>query len=420
MPLSLPSPLWPSISTPMLLSDRIAVTGMGCIAAGGNTLAAVVDSIDKGELCCSPSPFTGVAPTSPVFACARNLPDDLPGDALPGSSSLSRTTRLALAAISEAITEAFLDTADKNVRVAVCLGTSVGASLHFRDYYAAWRKGQPCVFDSIAMYRESNPALAVAKIHGFTGPVQTITNACSSGADAIGLAASWLRMGLCDVAIAGGADALSEITYTGFSRLMLTSPQPCRPFDASRSGLNLGEGAGIMILEKAESAIRRGVSVLGHMEGYGTATDCYHLTSPHPEAAGLKKAYAQAFSHIAGRQGKKLPSIAFANAHGTGTKTNDITEGKFFTEFLHGVPFVVTKGATGHTLGAAGGVEAVLTLAHLRRGFLPASPGFSSPDEATLSSPVAIPSQVQGRFAVSQSLAFGGNNSVLAFSAEGA
>lgn len=384
---------------------RIAVTGMGCVSAAGNSLAATIESIDKEERLFSPSPFAGVAPASPVFSCA--------GDFSP--ASLARTARLALAAINEAMAESALPMAENGLRVAVCLGTSVGASLHFRDYYAAWRKGEPCTLDSIVAYRESNPALAVAKAYGFTGPVQTIANACSSGADAVGLAASWLRMGLCDVAIAGGADALSEITYTGFSRLMLTSPDPCRPFDDTRSGLNLGEGAGVMVLEKAEHALQRGVSVLGYMEGYGTATDCYHLTSPHPEAAGLKKAYAQAFC---GKE-KSLSSIAFVNAHGTGTKTNDIAEGKFFAEFLPGIPFIATKGATGHTLGAAGGVEAVITLTHLRRGYLPASPGFTSPDQATGASPVAAPTNVSGRCAVSQSLAFGGNNSVLVFSVEG-
>jgi 3-oxoacyl-(acyl-carrier-protein) synthase len=142
------------------------------------------------------------------------MPDISPS----GPLFLSRTARLVVTAINEALAGASLNAGDTIVRVAVCLGTSVGASLHFRDYYAAWQKGEPCAFGSIAMYRESNPALAVASVYGVTGPVQTIANACSSGADAIGLAASWLRMGLCDVAIAGGTDALSEITYTGFSR----------------------------------------------------------------------------------------------------------------------------------------------------------------------------------------------------------
>jgi 3-oxoacyl-(acyl-carrier-protein) synthase len=151
------------------------------------------------------------------------------------------------------------------------------------------------------------------------------------------------------------------------------------------------------------------------MEGYGTATDCHHLTAPHPDSAGLKKAYAQAFC---GREGD-IASLAFVNAHGTGTKTNDFVEGKFFMECLPGVSFVATKGATGHTLGAAGGVEAVITLTHLRRGFLPESPGFVSPDKTTGAFPVAAPVAVSGKIAASQSLAFGGNNSVLVFSVEG-
>ncbi|CAK7038969.1 MAG: 3-oxoacyl-[acyl-carrier-protein] synthase 2 [Desulfovibrio sp.] len=389
--------------------DRIAITGLGCVSAAGDSLAATLASIDAGERRFSPSPFAGVAPGSPVFVCEA---------ALPGPETLSRTARLALAAANEALAQAGLEPSFGMGRVAVCLGTSVGASLHFREYYAAWRSGNEAYpLESVTMYRESNPSLAVASFYGFDGPMQTIANACSSGADAIGLAASWLRMGLCDVAVAGGADALSEITYTGFSRLMLASPEACRPFDASRSGLNLGEGAGVMVLERLCHAKERGKVPLGYMEGYGTATDSYHLTSPHPEAAGLKKAYAQAFAEHGERGGEHRTNLAFVNAHGTGTKTNDAAEGAFFAGFLPGVPFVATKGATGHTLGAAGGVEAVLTLAHLRRGLIPASPGFLSPDPAIPSAPVSAPTPVVGRFAASQSLAFGGNNSVLVFSA---
>lgn len=258
-------------------------------------------------------------------------------------------------------------------------------------------------------YRRSNPALALGRRCGAVGPVQTVANACSS--DAVGLAASWLRLGLCDLVVAGGADELSSISYTGFSRLAITSPELCRPFDAERSGLNLGEGAGIMILEREDAATARGARVLGRVLGYGAATDCHHLTSPHPESVGLKKAYVQAL-----REAKATPEdLAFVNAHGTATKTNDLAEGRFFKAYFPGTPFVAVKGATGHTLGAAGAVEAVITVSHLSRGTLPASPGFAFADPETGAAPTAEPTPVEKNLAASQSLAFGGNNSVLVF-----
>jgi 3-oxoacyl-(acyl-carrier-protein) synthase len=200
---------------------------------------------------------------------------------------------------------------------------------------------------------------------------------------------------------------LNQIIYCGFSSLQLLSPEPCRPFDKNRKGLNLGEGAGIMVLETAERS--RSKPIVGRIRGYGTATDAYHLTAPHPEARGMKKALEQALAQA----GAAVSDIAFINAHGTGTMTNDIAESLFFRTMLPQIPFVATKGCTGHTLGAAGAVEAVFAMAHLHRRRLPASPGFQESDPAAGTSPVSVPTDVDSGLAMSQSLAFGGNNSVL-------
>ena len=166
-----------------------------------------------------------------------------------------------------------------------------------------------------------------------------------------------------------------------------------------------------MILERGTDALSRGAVPLGRLLGYGTCTDSHHLTAPHPEGRGLLAAYGQAF----GGTGISFGDMAFVNAHGTATKTNDTMEGRFLARNFPGVPFAAVKGATGHTLGAAGGREAVITRSHLRRGWLPASPGFSEPDPETGSAPVSERTDVTGTVAASQSLAFGGNNSVLVF-----
>ena len=387
----------------------VAVTGMGCVSAAGLTLAENLASLDAGFRAPQPPTLFHTEKPVPVFTAAIPPFENFPP--LPDASALvefSRTVRLAAHAAGEALADAGLDPATlPGMRVGICIGSSVGPALDFYDYYAENRSGKAASLDAIHRYRRSNPSLALARLLDADGPAQTVANACSSGADAIGLGAEWIRRGLCDVALCGGADALAQVIYYGFSSLQLLSPDPCLPFDRGRAGLNLGEGAGIFVLE-SETRLK-GKAPRGFVLGYGTCTDAWHLTAPHPEARGLISALDQALVQA----GASEADIAFINAHGTATPTNDAAEGKFFKARFPGTPFVATKGCTGHTLGAAGGVEAVFTLAHLNRGSLPASPGFTEPDPEIGVSPVSFPTEVAGKIAMSQSLAFGGNNSVL-------
>jgi 3-oxoacyl-[acyl-carrier-protein] synthase-1/3-oxoacyl-[acyl-carrier-protein] synthase II len=251
----------------------------------------------------------------------------------------------------------------------------------------------------------------VARHFDLSGPVQTVVNACSSGTDAVGIAAQWLRDGLCDLVLAGGADELCRTTCNGFTSLMITDSEPVRPFDRSRKGLNLGEGAGMLVLESDDLVRQRPGRTLASVVGYGGACDAHHLTAPHPEGAGLKRALQEALAACGAGPG----DIAFVNAHGTGTPDNDRVESRTLAEVLPGVPFLSTKGFTGHTLGAAGGIEAALTLACLEQGRIPASIGFAETDPELPVSPVREATATPGRLALSQSLAFGGNNAVIVF-----
>jgi 3-oxoacyl-[acyl-carrier-protein] synthase-1/3-oxoacyl-[acyl-carrier-protein] synthase II len=192
---------------------------------------------------------------------------------------------------------------------------------------------------------------------------------------------------------------------------MIADAEPVRPFDRRRRGLNLGEGAGILVLESEALARRRPGRVRASVLGYGGACDAHHLTAPHPEGAGLKRALREALAACGGRSGE----IAFVNAHGTGTPDNDRVESRTLAEALPGVPFFSTKGFTGHTLGASGGIEAAFTLACLEEGRIPASAGFPEPDPELPASPVRETTATPGRLALSQSLAFGGNNAVIVF-----
>jgi 3-oxoacyl-[acyl-carrier-protein] synthase-1/3-oxoacyl-[acyl-carrier-protein] synthase II len=390
------------------LAAPVSITGLGCLSAAGSTVAENMASLEQGRRNSVLPTFLQVEKQFPVFQSPMKDGDP---SRLPDPSYYdlcARTARLAAQATLEALGDAGLHPMElSGLKVGICLGTSVGTGLKFTNYYTAMREGRDAPLDPIFRYLVSNPAPALARMLQTRGPVQTVTNACTSGADAIGYGAQWIRSGLCDVVICGGTDALDRLVYLGFGSLKLISPEPCLPFDKKRVGLSLGEGAGILVLESP--ARTRGRRVRGKILGYGTATDAFHLTAPHPEARGLILALNQAFAQAGSGKNK----LAFINAHGTATPTNDVAEGWFFRKMLPQIPVIATKGGTGHTLGAAGAVEAVFTLMHLNQGQLPASIGFSDADPAIGMAPVTEITPVAGDIAMSQSLAFGGNNSVL-------
>ncbi len=320
--------------------------------------------------------------------------------------------RLLFKAADEAISQAGLSPEHiQKINIGTCIGSSTGASLNFKTFYQKWREGQKPDLEIIHSYLHCNPATALAEKYSFCGPVQTVTNACSSGTDAIGLGASWIRQGLCDVVIAGGADALSGISYTGFSRLMITSPHACKPFDKNRQGLNLGEGAAILVLVSEKIRKQLGLKTLAKVMGYGTCCDAYHLTAPHPEGRGLKKAIHEALT----RSDLSADDIAFINVHGTGTETNDHVEGTVLNKIFPNTPLTGVKGFTGHTLGAAGAIEAVMTIKSLQSGQITPTNGFSEHDPNTHITPVKTKTATNAQYAMSNSLAFGGNNSAIVF-----
>jgi 3-oxoacyl-(acyl-carrier-protein) synthase len=278
-------------------------------------------------------------------------------------------------------------------------------------FYRDFRTGRMPGIEPIRRYLRANPAAMVAQAFGLTGPCQTITNACSSGSVAVGHAAQWVRAGICDVAIAGGADMLCNVIHAGFLSLLVTDAQPCRPFDKNRRGLNLGEGAGVVLLESEQSIRERKAPIQAWLCGYGNASDAYHISAPEPSGRGLRRALEQAL-----RQARLSPeAIDFINAHGTATPENDRVEGRLFPEMFPGVPFGSTKGFTGHTLGAAGGIEAVITILCLQQRRIPASIGFQEPDPDFLGRPVMENTEIAGRYGLSDSIAFGGNNVALIF-----
>jgi 3-oxoacyl-[acyl-carrier-protein] synthase-1/3-oxoacyl-[acyl-carrier-protein] synthase II len=405
----------------------VAVTGVGCLSAAGFGLDASLDSLFRGERNVGPPKrFTTDHPGEhPVFEVER---DYFPGAATDDERPYLRTTSLAVSAAELALADGGYSALDlEGLRVGVIVGTTVGAALNNETFYREYLKGNvtgtgPC--EPLLRMGRSNPAAEVSRRFGFTGPTQTVVNACSSGTDAIGLGAAWIRGGLADVVLAGGADELCRFTYCGFISLMVASRSPCKPFDQNRTGLNLGEGAAFLILEsdelsakragKAGKAGRAGGTARAAVYGFGSACDAHHLTAPHPEGAGLKRAVRRALATWGGDP----EELALVNAHGTSTRDNDLVEGRALAELLPAVPFHSTKGYTGHTLGAAGAIEAAFVIGFLERGRAPASAGFDESDPAIGAAPFSEEIELRGRFGLSQSLAFGGSNSALVLGIE--
>lgn len=387
-------------------SQTVWVAGMGVVSAAGHDAIQTLRSFESSQRHCTQVlPFTSEL-QCPTFQVEGPLPD------LPGRRQRSRTARLMMKAVAEAMVDANIESfhADAD-RVGVCVGTTVAGQLNSLPFYRGYREtGQPSL-EPVCDYFAANLATVVSELLGVRGPRMTIVNACSSGTDAIGVAGDWIRAGLCDVAFAGGADELSQVPLAGFRSLGVMSDQPCRPFDRDRNGLNLGEGAGVVILASDSWAARHDMPRRFELAGFGAACDAYHLTSPHPDGRGLKTA----IRHAMRQANCSVDDIDFINAHGTATQENDRVEGALIERMFGPTPFVSTKGYTGHTLGAAGGIEAVFTLLTLKSACLPANVGFENAPPERNTSPVTRPTTLDATCGLSLSLAFGGNNAAVIF-----
>jgi 3-oxoacyl-[acyl-carrier-protein] synthase II len=250
---------------------------------------------------------------------------------------------------------------------------------------------------------------------GADGPLLSVVNACSSSTVAIGQAGEWIASGECDCVLAGASDALSRLTLGGFNILRVVSRDRPRPFDKNRSGMVIGEGGAFVVLESLDRARSRGANILATLEGMGLSCDAHHATAPDAEGKGALAALRQCLE----KSGVPLAQLDHINAHGTGTGPNDRAEGAairtFLGERVQEVPVISVKGAMGHCLGAAGALEAVVSVLSLHHQTVPPSVGFEEPDPDI---PLRVPKEptpMPLRTALSLSLAFGGNNAAICF-----
>ena len=387
------------------------ITGFAHLSCAGSTDAEVLSLFHGERVPETPRPACNVIDSSirdQVFYIDsfKNEPDE------------PRTLAMIRATVSRALDAAGL-TPDmlRNSATGCVVGTTIAHQFTDTAYYARLRE-KPDTDENAPVERflNSNPAEAVAREYGLTGPIHTVSNACSSGADAVSIAALCLLSGQSERMIVIGADELHRTPVAGFHVLGVTSPFPCRPFDSARAGLNLGEGAGVVILETSECARKRGRKPEFALRGFGMSCDASHITAPDATGGGMKRTFRDALT----RAGLALGDIAFINAHGTGTVLNDRCEAAAFAGLAEeaGVsapPFLSTKRFTGHTLGAAGTLELIFTMLMLRDGFVPASPGCKTPDPALACAPLGelLTLPAGTRFAASSSLAFGGTDTVL-------
>jgi 3-oxoacyl-[acyl-carrier-protein] synthase II len=366
---------------------RVAITGVGAVSAAGENAEALWRSILAPRSHLSPSARRDLAPFA-VFPVGEMR-------FVTGATAAERIASAALSAATEAAAAARLERADFG---------EAGAGVVFGTCLGAW----DAVADPFSW-----PARRIAERFGLRGGTSTVSTACSSGAGAVAEACARILGGASDVMLAGGGDVLTPFVVSGFAALQALTATAVRPFDRRRDGLALGEGAGMLVLEELEHARRRGAPIAAEILGWGLAADAHHMTSPDPRGEGLASAARRAL------QDRDPGAIGFVNAHGTGTVLNDRAEAIAVRAVLGSgagkVPTNAIKPVMGHTLGAAGALEAIVCARALQEQIVPPTLGFEEPDAdcGGLLISGRLPAERRLSTALSLSSGFGGQNVAL-------
>ncbi|MEZ4801487.1 MAG: beta-ketoacyl-[acyl-carrier-protein] synthase family protein [Gelidibacter sp.] len=394
--------------------NRVAITGMGIISAIGNTLednrtSLLSSTSGIGDLTHIHSKQAAHIKVGEVKLTNDELTTQLQ---LPKDTNFTRTALLGLMASKEAIKNATIKDMNE-VRTGFISATTVGGmdktEVHFKEF-----RTQSETQKYISSHHAGDSTQKIADALGVTDFVTTISTACSSSANAIMLGARLIKAGTLDRVIVGGTDALSKFTINGFKTLMILSDERCAPFDADRKGLNLGESAAYLVLESNDMALKNNKKVLAYLSGYGNANDAFHQTasSDTGEGAYLAMLKALKFANLDASQ------IDYVNAHGTATPNNDLSESVAIQRvFGEKVPdFSSTKVFTGHTLAAAGAVEAVFCILGLQEQIVFPNLNFKTRIPEIGLEPVTTLKQKKIQHILSNSFGFGGNCSSLIFS----
>ena len=396
------------------MDKNIVITGEGIISAIGNDKASVLQSLLDGR--------SGIVEMKHLHSSHHELPvgevqlsnDEMKAMlALPIEEQTSRTSLMGMLAVRQALAEAqFPETAPKNRRVVLISGTTVGGMDITEQYYDSFATSDAHL-DCLKKHDCGSSTEEIADMFGIS-ECTTISTACSSAANALILGANLLKTGHADLVIAGGSEALTRFHLNGFNSLMILDHEPCRPFDAQRAGLNLGEGAAFVVMETEASARERGADIHAWLTGYGNACDAFHQTASSDNGEGAYRAMTEALEMAQ----LKPEDIDYVNAHGTGTPNNDLSESAALKRvFAEKMPLISsTKAFTGHTTSASGSIETVICLLAMQHHFVPANLRWEHqiPDGIT---PTTGVKDVTLKHVVCNAFGFGGNDSSLILSA---
>ena len=397
------------------LTTRIAITGAGIICSIGRNKEEVWRSIVESRAGIRKlTKFPNETFPTDIAAEVSEPVDGLLPISRREARRMSRTDLLAVIAANEAIEQANGSGSPLPVgRAIVSTGTSTGGLLEGEDYYfkriVVGRRRAAA--SRVLQQPTSGPSDAIASAFKLGGGVVSNATACASAGAAIGMAADYLRSHHADVAIAGGSDALCRLTYSGFNVLQAVDPEPCSPFGAERKGITLGEGAAFLVLERWDDAVARGAKIIAEFSGYGASCDAHHPTAPVEDGRGAESAMRGAVTESGGQ------SVDYVNAHGTGTLLNDSAETKAIISAIgRGVPVSSSKSYFGHTLGAAGGVEAVISVLSIINQTAPPTLRLNTPaTDCTLDYIPHTPRPMALSGVLSNTFGFGGSNVSLMF-----
>ena len=404
---------------------RVVITGMGTVNPIGNSVAESWEAVHAGK--CGIAPITRYDTAGLKVKLAGEV-KNLDLETLLGKrecKKMDRFTQLALAASDQAVADSGLDRERENLdRCGIIFSSGIGG---FETIEEAYKRAETRGYDSVSPFMIpmiiSNMAAGQMAIrYGFRGMCTCVVTACASSNNALGDAFHYIRDGYAEVMLCGGAEsAVTPLSIGGFTtmRALHVGDDPNRasiPFDAERSGFVMGEGAGILMLEEYEHAKARGAKIYAEVVGYGATCDAYHMTAPAPNGEGGARAMAQALAD----GGVAPEQVGYINAHGTSTPLNDSGETAaikaVFGDHAGKLAVSSTKSMTGHMLGAAGAVEAIITALALKEGYLPATINYQVPDPACDLDYVPNQGrQAQVEYALSNSLGFGGHNACVLF-----
>jgi 3-oxoacyl-[acyl-carrier-protein] synthase II len=396
-------------------SKRVAIIGLGIFCSTGKNVEEFSRSLKEGRM--GIGPITLFDTSKYPCKIGAEVRDYRPEKFFRKKElkKISRADQFGLIASEEAVKASGIQSYPSE-EVGVCLGAGAGgmfgAETYHREILVKGRSKPSLIWPFIPSFTTDR----IAERFGFSGPKFTVTTACSSSATAIGYGADLIRTGKSKAVLCGGSEALSELTFGGFNSLKSTDPSPCRPFDRKRAGMSLGEGAGILILEDFDEAIKRGVRIYAEFLGYGIGGEAYHITAPEPTGMGGARIMREAIEE----GGIPLTEVDYINAHGTGTPLNDKAETlsikNVFGERAYSIPVSSIKSSVGHCLGSAGAIEAIASILSIVNQFIPPTLNHQEGDEdCNLDYVPGKSREAKVGVVLSNSFAFGGNCTSLVF-----